>query len=108
MADVEGLGANEIGRRMGIEQSKTDENKGQNRKASDAVRMGRSLFKRAMGKDGYEKLIDDYRSQRDWFRSLSDEEQELEWQADALRYLVQSGGYSTQDIRRISSEENQK
>lgn len=104
MADVEGLGANEIGRRMGIEQSKTDENKGQNRKASDAVRMGRSLFKRAMGEDGYEKLIDDYRSQRDWFRSLSDEEQKLEWQADALRYLVQSGGYSTQDIRRILSE----
>ena len=103
LAAVEGLGANEIGRRMGIEQSKTDAIKGQNRKASDAVQMGKSLLQGALGKDGYEKLIDDYKSQRDWFQSLSAEEQELEWQADALRYLVQSGGYSTQDIRRIFS-----
>ncbi len=106
IADVEGLGTKKIGEKLDLKQTERDVRKNDNRKAANATKSGRIILKDALGEEGYLRLVNDLKSQRKWYFSLSREEQQVEWKSDALRDLVQRGVFTAERVRRMFTADN--
>jgi len=74
---VEGLSNREIGEVLGIAPSQTDLDKGDNAKARTRADRGERLLISSLGEEGWRKLVEAKRAQRDHYQALSEEEQEL-------------------------------
>jgi hypothetical protein len=94
MQDVEKLNNVQLGNRLGIDPPPSEAIKGTNSTARDRAKRGRRLLTSTLGKEGWRKLVEDKRAQRNEYRSRSEEE----------RYLLQfaeNEGVTPEQARRL-------
>jgi hypothetical protein len=94
LQDIEGLSSVKVGRVLGIEPPPSDQFKRTNSRALNMAKRGRQILVDALGQDGWQKLAESKRAEREYFSSLAIEEQNL------IRF-AEAENMSVEDARRL-------
>jgi hypothetical protein len=94
LQDVEGLSNLQLGKRLGIDPPPSEAFKRTNSTAGARAKRGRRLLVNALGEDGWRKLVEDKRAQRDDYRLRSEEER-------SLLQFAENQGVTPEQARRL-------
>jgi hypothetical protein len=94
LQDVERLNNVQLGKRLGIDPPPSEAVRRTNSTARDSAKRGRRLLKSTLGEEGWRKLVEDKRAQRDGYWSRSEEER-------SLLQFAENEGLSTEEARRL-------
>jgi hypothetical protein len=90
LRDIEDLSYVEIGKRVGVGQTPTDESKGDNtRVRTKIVPQGRDYFEKALGEDGYEEYKRSSKAEIARRQSLDEDERYIEDFAEMIRIPIE-------------------
>jgi hypothetical protein len=98
---VEELSNREVGEILGITPSEGDVIKGENAKARTRADRGEKLLVSTLGEEGWRKLIEAKRAQRDHYLSLSEEER-------GVLQLAEQEGLSLEQARKLTDRARNK
>jgi hypothetical protein len=98
LQDVEGLSNLQLGRLLGIDPPPSEVVKQTNSTARDMANRGRRLLVNALGEEGWGKLVEAKRAQRDDYRSRSEEERSLLQFAENERLTLEQARQMLDDI----------
>lgn len=96
--DVDGLNYRQIGEKMAIPPPPDLKIKGEHQTVRKMVERGRNILVRAFGEEGWQERVATMKAEKEWWKSLSREEQDRELEAI---WLASDLGMSVEEARQL-------